>query len=95
MDNIVIYLFELSPSITFYFNDTVDNIFLNYYIYAYNDTIDAINFKTILSTNNLPSWDEKNLVSYYKYIIIYINIFIYYLFIGNYSLATNNIRKIY
>ena len=95
MDNIVIYLYELSPSISYYFNDIVDNIFLNYYMYTYNDSIDTINFKTITSINNLPSWDEKNLISYYKYSIIYINIFIYYLFIGNYNLITDNIRKIY
>ena len=95
IDNIIIYLSESSPSIVHYFNNTLDTIFLNYYIYSYNDALDAINFKTILTIDNLPSWDEKSSTAYYKYSIIYINVFLYYLFTGNYNLFINNIRKIY
>lgn len=95
IDNVVIYLSELLSSISYYFNNILNDIYLNYYFYAYNDSVDIINFKIIASFNNLSTWNEENLISYYKYTVIYINIFIYFLFIGNYKLVFYNTRKIY
>lgn len=55
VDNIMIYLTELSFSITRFFNNILENIYLNYYLHSYNETIDVINFKLISSFNNLPT----------------------------------------
>jgi len=95
VDNIMIYLTELSFSITRFFNNILENIYLNYYLHSYNETIDVINFKLISSFNNLPTWNEKDLILYYKYTIFYINIFLYFLFISSYKLIIYSIRKIY
>jgi len=91
----MIYLTELSFSITRFFNNILENIYLNYYLHSYNETIDVINFKLISSFNNLPTWNEKDLILYYKYTIFYINIFLYFLFISSYKLIIYSIRKIY
>jgi len=94
-DNILAASFKYSFFIVHNYNNLIDSVFLNYYIYMYDTSLNDINLKMISSLNNLSTWNENSLFLYNKYILPYTNTFLYFLWLNISCVVSYNIRKIY